>query len=503
MRSRRRSPELLKLQIDFRLLLQTSLEDFNIHSIQKVLENKTELIAIASKLDEFPVGEIDHLFFKGLSYTVNAFYLLLEFYNNRLLAINGADILKSASEMNVDLLSDILKDLDKDRPSIKGLILLRDSLINVKQLNDLQVLAEEFSKISLPMMLTAEFNPYARARENNDPKEETTDGDIGIDNTLISVVFYMDRELWANPQIIKPQHLYSLHGIVKINEWPKGYEELVLSQVSTTNDEWFTLSLPIIKFTKDKEIFIDGNITLQNSQSMLEAPIAIKLLAQFKGSNIKPFYPPIIGYDQLILRVIDKNSFVYPTGYNKLNEKVLEIVLKIQNDIPDIPKEELENFIVLLSAILNYQGYCYQQAIYKDQSNISEDKFRDTLIQYLSARPELASSLVKEGVIAGGRVEINYKGIVAELKVEKKIADRKKIIEKYQKQPSAYASATAAQLSILCVLELTPKVSPPAIAAKNIFFHTPVLHGFENIQSSSKIVIIIIDGNTPNPSSYR
>ena len=341
-------------------------------------------------------------------------------------------------------------------------------------------------------MYTVEHNRYARLNDDKSSEEKITDTGSGIYGTLISVVFYMDRELWANPQIIKPQHLYSLHGVVQINQWPVGYDELILSKVSTTNDEWFALSLPAIKFSNEKEIFIDGSITLKYPQSLLDPPVSIKLLAQFKGLNVRPFSPPIIGYDQLILRVIDKSSFVYPTGHDKLNQKVLEIALEVQRDLPDVPTEELENFIVLLSAILNYQGHCYQRAIYKNESNISEDKFRDNLIEYLSARPELASSLVKEGAIAGGRVEINYKGIIAELKVEKKIADRRKIIEKYQKQPSAYASATAAQLSILCVLELTPKINPPAIAAKNIFFHTPVLHGFENIESSSKIVIIVI-----------
>lgn len=503
MRLRRTNLDLFKLQIRLRLLLQKSLEDFNIHSLKSLLESKTELLSVASNLKEASQKSNDELFFASVYYTIKSFLLLAESYHQQVSALPDAEQLRKASEANITLLSDTLNELDQDRPSTKGLSLLRDSIIQCNNIKGLSVIAQALTKLSLPFSMTIDENKYKSEFQNFNSEIDPADEADVFETTLLSVVFYIDRELWANPQVVKPQHLYNLHGVIKINEWPKGYDQLILSKVSTTDDDWFTLSLPVIKYTDEKDIFIDGQIILKYAQSILDAPISIKILAQFSGPNMKSFVPRIIGYDQLILRVVDKSSFMYPTGYNKLNEKVLEIVTEIQQEFPNIPQDELENFMILLSAILNYQGYCYQQAIYKNEHNISEDKFRDKLIEYLSARSELASSLVKEGIIAGGRVEINFKGIIAELKVEKEISDRQKIIEKYQKQPAAYASATGAQLSILCVLDLTAKINPPSIAAHNIFFQTPMLHGFENAKPSSKMVIIVIDGNTPNPSAYK
>jgi hypothetical protein len=60
-----------------------------------------------------------------------------------------------------------------------------------------------------------------------------------------------DNELWANPQLIKPNVNFSISGKIKINYWPEGYENLRLNTVSTTNNSWYTLSLPILQRNKD------------------------------------------------------------------------------------------------------------------------------------------------------------------------------------------------------------------------------------------------------------
>jgi len=124
------------------------------------------------------------------------------------------------------------------------------------------------------------------------------------------------------------------------------------------------------------------------------------------------------------------------------------------------------------------------------------------LIAYLSANPMIGGDIVKEGYVAGGRVEIRYQDIIAELKVEKTVADRTKMVDKYKRQPSVYASAVSADLAILCILDLTDKTLPSASAAKNVFMIPAVFHGFETAPTTSKVAVIIIDGNLKNPSAY-
>lgn len=100
-------------------------------------------------------------------------------------------------------------------------------------------------------------------------------------------------------------------------------------------------------------------------------------------------------------------------------------------------------------------------------------------------------------------MEINYKGITAELKVEKYQSDREKIIEAHWPQATAYGSSVGKSLSILCVLDLVVKTRPSATPANNVFLREPVFHGFENNkpEAPSRIVIVFIDGNLQKPSS--
>ena len=500
MHYRNQDHNLSRLQFKFRELWAKSFGNFNAHRIDKALEWKEELLKVSEELRAIESSKIDMEYFTCLHYLVNAIFLSLQGYKNKLAGNEGSEQLAGA-QLNIDLFLQLVGNLDQSRPSVRQLIDVIKKLKDAVSIDKLAGIISELNWIELPVILTIETHRYAHIR-NSSPETDEDETDNLEKPVVISVQFYLDAELWANPQLVKPQHLYSLSGLIKLNNWPEGYDELKLTHVSTTDDSWFILSLPTITFTKQKEIPISGNITLKYAQSTLDVPLSIKMLARFTSKDKIPLYPLIIGYDQLILRVIDPGKFDYPTGYNKLNEKALAIQQSIEQELKMIPKTELENFIILLSAILNYQGFCFQFGEYKNKESITEDEFRDNLIKFLSANPHLASTLIKEGNIAGGRVEINFNGIIAELKVEKQDSDRKKIIEKHVKQPAVYASATSAELSILCVLDLTEKIFPSSIAAQNVFLESPVLHGFENTPSTSRVAVIIIDGNTKNPSSY-
>ena len=180
------------------------------------------------------------------------------------------------------------------------------------------------------------------------------------------------------------------------------------------------------------------------------------------------------------------------------------IATAIDKELPKVDKNEKENFLHLLSGILNYQGFCLQQGVYKGETKVTEDDFRDQLIQHLIGLPYLGEEITKEAHLSGGRVEISYRGLIAELKVETTISDRDKLYEKYGRQPIAYASGNTKQLSILCILDSTEKKLPPAAPQNNIKLLTPKVHGFESKKTDypSKLVVVVIDGNTKKPSDY-
>lgn len=502
MQQRRISAELIVLAIKFRKQLTNAFAACTTTTLDKTMAFKEEIMASIDSFQQMTGDNSDktyytslQLFFKSLFQLIDALYLQV---NGK----PGFSELLAAAKLNAGLFDASVNDIDGSRPSVMGMLSISSKIKNVSAIQDVITLVKDASVIGFATYITSETDRWGRnPKQKSDNQEDLPEEKEK--HLIISVRFYFDGEPWANPQVIKPNLRYNLSGELKLNEWPEGYDKLVLSPVTTSDDSHYVLSLPEIQYTSNGTIPIQGSIVVKYAQRSFEKPMAIKILARFMASEKITLYPLIIGYDQLILKSLDSGSFPFPTGYSKLNEKAFEIITAVKQQLPALTDEELEHFHILLSGILNYQGYCAEFSEYKSVTTLSEDDFRDNMIRYLSASPELTSKITKEGQIAGGRVEIRFKEIIAELKVERTLSDREKSMAKYEKQPVAYASATSAQLSILCILDLTPKTRPPAMAVKNVFHRKVKVHGFSSDTDATHVVVIFIDGNIPNPSSYK
>lgn len=485
------------MQFDLRRALFDALSSFSITNLKGALVDKAALLSAAKNLGQTAGADINS-FFKGLEHFVTALFQVIEQFDKRLAADPGAPALRDAANLHLKIAFEQFEKCDADRPSVQALKECCDRLAMIEDISLLEAIVTAFKKIALSIVYSVDSDDSMSLF--HEPGEISDDPDP--ESLVVSVLFYFDKELWANPQVIKPKHLYTLSGFVKTNYWPEGYTTLNLVPASTTNDSWYKLSLPSLVYSNRLEIPVSGHITMENPQSWFDKPIAIRLYAFFSGAGLPNLQPAVIGYDQLILKVVDPAAFPFPTGYESLNKKAYEIALDLLNEIPEIDREELTRFLILLSAILNYQGYCYQYGIYKGKSAVTEADFRDALIQHLSARAELAETLVKEGATGGGRVEIKFRGIVAELKVERANSDRETVLQAHEQQAAAYAASTGTYLSILCILDLTPKKYAPAPARANVIVRKPRLHGFSEADTPARVIGVFIDGNLLNPSEY-
>lgn len=72
---------------------------------------------------------------------------------------------------------------------------------------------------------------------------------------------------------------------------------------------------------------------------------------------------------------------------------------------------------------------------------------------------------------------------------------------KYIGQATQYASADDARLSILTILDMSAKNLPPGTPENYLFTLEPKLHGLDNPEAPSLVVVLIINGNMPTPSS--
>jgi hypothetical protein len=202
------------------------------------------------------------------------------------------------------------------------------------------------------------------------------------------------------------------------------------------------------------------------------------------------------------VKVLSPDSLPILVRYPNLNVKIHEILADIDKAMVGLLNQEREDFVLFLSSILNYQGHCAERGTYRGVSELDEEAFRNNLFTALDMDRELASQIIKEGHLAGGRVEISYRGIIAELKVERSETDRAKVIDAHWRQAAAYATGSGKRLSVLCILDLNRKHNPPALAANNVFLMEPEYHGFNGGKPSivSRLAVVFIDGNLPRPS---
>jgi hypothetical protein len=76
-----------------------------------------------------------------------------------------------------------------------------------------------------------------------------------------------------------------------------------------------------------------------------------------------------------------------------------------------------------------------------------------------------------------GYLDVRHDGITAELKVERKIPVTEETAPKYIGQPTQYAAADGARLSILTILDMSPKELPIGTPENYLFTLEPRLHG--------------------------
>jgi len=366
---------------------------------------------------------------------------------------------------------------------------------------DVPTITQAFLRLAFPSVYVFAHDPLQSSRQAASSRDE----EEGQPPLLLSIEFSVQGEPWANPQVLRPAQSYAIRGTLTTNYWPEGYERLILAPVSTASGSLYELALPEVRWQETSSYHeLVGHVVFKYPQSSFDDAMAIRLVACYENMQGQRLYPTLIGYDQLVAQVLDPELAYFPTGFKAMNQIVFDTITTIRHQLPGIDRHELAYFARLLSGIVNYQGYCLQHGVYKEQDQVSEDDFRDQLIQHLVGIPYIGEQVIKEGHLAGGRVEISFHGVVAELKAEKAIRDPMKLLAKYGKQAAAYASANTRQLSILCVLDLSKKAAPPAPPQNSVHLHTPRMHGFEQSTPAhdARQVLVIIEGNTRKPSDY-
>ena len=323
---------------------------------------------------------------------------------------------------------------------------------------------------------------------------------------VVRLIASLDDVPIATPQLIGPGKLYTLTFQIRGIGWPEHAESLQLKLLSTFPPEEYSISpfqinRPELTARGEYQEEISGQIKFKSAQSTILDDIVFRLRAAFCLANDGFQDVPIIGYHEIRLRVVSQDRYPRMGSSQRMDRHIEELVVKLLSDCPHVA-DEMDDLLPMLQALNRLLTTYAQHAIYKGVSKLLEKEFHATVLRDLAI--QLGSDVQNHPNQAGGIGDIRYRGVNVELKVEEDNGDRKWLSQKFTLQATQYEGVEARQVSILLVLDLTAKDSPPGDLRNDVLLVDVPTHGGPDDDKNypSKAFVFVINGNVKSPSEY-
>lgn len=374
---------------------------------------------------------------------------------------------------------------------------LQEFLKNVESLQVVTELAgmqKYLSQWELPLLLFA--NTRSNIFNKNDYTNEKNNASEKLHSTVAFLKFEIDGKPAEQYNYLKPGVSYDLSIEVRVSNWPVGANLLTLTPVTIDTRErgW----LPNFQFKKPegKEPFSftgTGRAVLEIAHSFGSRPYEFLYAAEFDNvSNERNV--EIVGHRRLLLEGTDIKSNPR-TGFTHVDQHLLKIRNRMR-EFPGLNPDDIANAMIVLEGLGNITAQALKGGTF--EANMSEKQFQTKLLELLRNRSEIGEFLESHLEASGGITDLTFKGIPIELKIEKsKVLFAKDFIN-YFDQTASYAIALGKKIGVLSVLECTEKKSTPVGVIEDdidFFIH-------QTGQSVIVIIVVVIRGGLPKPSSY-
>jgi hypothetical protein len=424
-------------------------------------------------------------------------------------ATPGAEQSLEAVRVRAAELQGLLPTLTEFPQFRQGLTEWAGQALSIAEVQAVRPLVARLATIPVPVLYSIDYDPYAGPRRKRRPQtmRDASDERPEIEQTpLVKLSFAIDGIEFATPQAIRSRVQYGLHVQAEVIHCPEGQRILEIDFITTMAADDYGLPKFVLEMPGQEpraSAAGDGHLIIRASQSQMSPPAHFTVRARFVNEERSAATPAVvIGLYELRLRALDRDSYPILSLYPSVDIQIPKILVEVQAALPDLAPGDFDDFQRCLVYLGRYCGMVQQRGVFKGKAKVNEKKeFQRHLLEFLTM---LMGPEVKEAeAVAGGTLDLVFRNIVIELKVEYGIKDRGALRKKYIEQPAQYTSPSI-PLGITCILDMTEKKHAPANIANNITLETPTLHGFENQAPAypSKIAVLVIDGNLKLPSDY-
>lgn len=359
-------------------------------------------------------------------------------------------------------------------------------------------LARQLAAVRLPLRFIEEergrsFRPPAPVGEDG----QRTASAVGICR--------LDGVLVTNAHVLRPEEVHDLGLEIRLTEWPEcatALEVTFLSVLSPSQARLPSFTFPRIPPDGDGvfRLSASGSLSVSFTLPAGAPPQAFPVAARFTGPGLDEVLP-VAGHSELRLRPFDATTDAL-TRRPQLDERIVAMYSVLHG--MDLNADDVQAFCRLYTAIAGKAvDMQYERSYMRKGGGVTERSFHDDLFARLLADPALGGRVQRGTRAAGGFLDILHDRINAELKVAKQTAVTVETSHKYLGQAADYAADTGSQLSILVVLDMTQKKTPPGVLENYLGWMKPTeLAGLDDPRFPSLVGVIIIKGSLLNPSGY-
>lgn len=325
--------------------------------------------------------------------------------------------------------------------------------------------------------------------------------------TVAVALASIDDKLITGPAIIDPNLTHELTLQVQTDPWPDWVDRLDAEFVSVLD----TTQLERPAFTwrrKDHDADPDtfsktGSLLVRYRVPTGQAAPAVHISLTWRGVDAdgqpRSQSLSVAGHRDIRIRPFDY-ALDATTQYEVFDEHLLRIYEQLSSS--GYPHAHLQAFARLLNAISRAGLAMTWNEKYRKGANVRESKFHDDLHQTLMADPTLGGRVERGTPSALGFLDVRHDGVTAELKVERTVPVTAATAPKYIGQPTQYAAVDGVRVSILVILDMSPKILPIGTPENYLFMLQPQQHGLADPEAPSIVVTLVVNGSLPTPSSW-
>ena len=307
---------------------------------------------------------------------------------------------------------------------------------------------------------------------------------------VVHLRFEVDERAVAWPLAVRAPSAHPFGATVVVDAWPEGSDRLEIT----------FQGVPSSVLEVDPIFIVRG---ADRGKSWMVAKVAIGIddrvelppVARFVGESVDQV-AQVVGHRQL--RVTTLDPALLGTGQPFVSQTIVDLVNELDTRIPGLPRQDRTDLATLLDATAAFSALALERI---DLVGLDERGFQRKLKEAFVQDPRIGRNIQEGSRLGGGVVDLILRRVNDELKVIHEPVDIAHA-ERLVGQPTQYASGVDCPVSVLTVLDDSPKGAPPAILSNYMRWVYPQVHGVATPAVPSMVAVVIIRVGFRLPSDW-